>query len=383
MTDITEKIDQEKRCALCNTPIRNENGSKEHVIPNAIGGRKTVYNFICKDCNSTTGAEWDYELVTQLKPPCTLLNIRRQRGENQPVLAETVGGDKIFIHADGRMSMRETVFTERVLGNQTEVNIRTSSMKELKKMLPGLVRKYPNLDIDQVLEKATPRREYLEDPLSIALTFEGEIAGRSIVKSCLALTSEIGLHLIDCEHARDYLLANGEPCFGYYNATDLVLNRPKRVFFHCVFVRGDPETRQVLGYVEYFGFQRIVLCLSSNYDGESFSRCYAIDPISGNELDIEVNLALTPEEIVATYSYKNLDLEKFKSAIGDLLEFYMEKSVRNAISNASADALKYAFANCGAQPGERISDEHRENIVRLLIERLEPFIEHLCSNRGV
>ena len=232
VTDITEKIDQEKRCALCNTPIRNENGSKEHVIPNAIGGRKTVYNFICKDCNSTTGAEWDYELVTQLKPPCTLLNIRRQRGENQPVLAETVGGDKIFIHADGRMSMRETVFTERVLGNQTEVNIRTSSMKELKKMLPGLVRKYPNLDIDQVLEKATPRREYLEDPLSIALTFEGEIAGRSIVKSCLALTSEIGLHLIDCEHARDYLLANGEPCFGYYNATDLVLNRPIAVLNH-------------------------------------------------------------------------------------------------------------------------------------------------------
>ena len=158
VTDITEKIDQEKRCALCNTPIRNENGSKEHVIPNAIGGRKTVYNFICKDCNSATGAKWDHELVTQLKPPCTLLNIRRQRGENQPVLVETVGGDKIFIYADGRMSMHGTVFTERALGDQTEVNIRTSSMKELKKMLPGLVRKYPNLDIDQRIREGNPTK---------------------------------------------------------------------------------------------------------------------------------------------------------------------------------------------------------------------------------
>ncbi|MDE0534360.1 MAG: hypothetical protein OXI01_23350 [Albidovulum sp.] len=34
-------------CALCGTSLKDENTSKEHVIPNALSGRKTVRNFIC------------------------------------------------------------------------------------------------------------------------------------------------------------------------------------------------------------------------------------------------------------------------------------------------------------------------------------------------
>ena len=369
-------------CALCDKPIRAKNSSREHVVPNAIGGRKTVRNFLCKDCNSATGAKWDHELFSQLKPLCTLLNIRRQRGENRPVPVETVGGDELLVHADGRMSIRGPSFSAREVGSRKEINIRVPSMKELKRMVPGLVKKYPKLDIHQLLQKATPRREYIEDPLFIPLTFGGELAGRSIVKSCLALASEAGLHLADCEHARDYLLANGQPCFGYYNATDVVQNRPSRVFFHCVFVCGDPLSGQVLGYVEYFGFQRMVLCLSSSYHGPSFSRCYSIDPISGNELDIEVSLTLSQEDIAATYLRKNLNLKKLKAAIDALIEFYMERATKTAISAAAADAVEYAFANCGVQPGERLSDEHRARIGRLIMERVEPFLVHLFADRS-
>ena len=55
-----------KLCALCQTPLTKANRTKEHIIPNAIGGRKKVRNFICKRCNDETGEKWNSALTRQL-----------------------------------------------------------------------------------------------------------------------------------------------------------------------------------------------------------------------------------------------------------------------------------------------------------------------------
>jgi len=146
------------RCALCSGPMQADNSSREHVIPNAIGGRKAVRGFICVDCNCTTGATWDHELAEQLTPLCALLDIQRQRGKAQPVSLETVKGDAFLVHPDGRIRIPRTVFSEREREGGKEIDIRVSSMKDLKKMLPGLVRKYPELESDQLWRHAAPKR---------------------------------------------------------------------------------------------------------------------------------------------------------------------------------------------------------------------------------
>ena len=45
----------EFKCALCLTQITEENNTNEHIIPNSIGGRKKIRNFICNECNNKTG----------------------------------------------------------------------------------------------------------------------------------------------------------------------------------------------------------------------------------------------------------------------------------------------------------------------------------------
>ena len=231
-----ERNSQQPHCAFCRTPIHNGNDSEEHIIPNAIGGRKIVRNFICRRCNSETGEKWDSALITQLRPLCTLLDIKRHRGKNKAIPVETVNGDELLIYPDGRMTIRHNAFEKSEADGETKLNIQVKSMKDLEKMLPGLLRKHPNLDINQMLGQAKSQRKYFEAPLCIPLRFGGKLAGRSIVKSCLALASRFGFHLDVCEHAHGYLLSNGEPCFGYYNVTDVVVNRPPKVFFHCIYV---------------------------------------------------------------------------------------------------------------------------------------------------
>ncbi len=373
-------------CALCETPLDDDNSSREHVIPNAIGGRKSVRNFICKQCNDKTGAAWDKELVAQLQSLCTMLNIQRARGENQPTPVETVKGEKLLLLPDGSMTIPGTVFPACSHDNKTPLTFQVKSMKDLKKMLPGLKRKYPKLDIGETIEQAARKlseKECLQDPWSVSLPpFPGDLAGRSVVKSCLALAYEAGLHIDDCEHAKNYLLSNGEPCFGYHNETDIVTNRPAKVFFHCIFVSGDPTSRQILAYAEYFGCQRIVARLSSNYDGDPFSCCYAIDPVTGQELDIEVHLNFTPEDIDAIYAGEKVDNSVLEMALSSLLETYQERSRSTSIAHAVDDAVEFAIAQCGVQPEEMHSDEQVANFIGLILNRLEPFLRHLSCSRA-
>ena len=160
--------DEPHYCALCETLLDDANSSREHIIPNSIGGRKSIRNFICRQCNNKRGATWDNELAIQLKPLCTLLDIQRGRGKNQPITVENVKGEKFLLRLDGSMTIPKTIFTRRNLADRTEINIKFRSIEELKKRMPGLERKYPKLDTDELLRQATQalsKREYLQDPL--------------------------------------------------------------------------------------------------------------------------------------------------------------------------------------------------------------------------
>jgi len=69
-----------RKCALCDDDLTHENETLEHVIPNAIGGRKKISGFICVTCNNETGEHWDSELAKQLNPFSLLFSISRERG---------------------------------------------------------------------------------------------------------------------------------------------------------------------------------------------------------------------------------------------------------------------------------------------------------------
>ena len=296
-----EGIARGMTCALCGTSLTGENASREHVFPNAIGGRKSVGNFLCVTCNSKTGSEWDDELVRQFKPLCTMLNVTRARGRNRQFVVESVSGRRLAIKSDGSMTIEKPRFEAQELDGKTVVKIQARTMRELRSMLSGLKKKHPQIDVDEVVRRAERKQEYSSEPYEISLNVGGPLAGRSMIKSCLAMVYDAGFDIGHCEEAERYLLKGGERCFGFYTKRNPVRNRPEKTFFHCVHVRGDPERRQILAYVEYFGWLRFVACLSRNYEGCAFSHCYAVDPVSGKELDLDIVLEIAPADLAEIY----------------------------------------------------------------------------------
>ena len=361
-------------CALCQTLLTRDNNTREHIIPNALGGRKKIRHFICKRCNDKTGQKWDSEITTQLQPLCTMLNIVRQRGDNRSLSVETVSGRKLTLNPDGSLTIASPDFDVRTDNGKTHVAIQARSMDELEGMLVGMAKKkkFSELNVIEVMPQASLTQDYPHEPIHIPFSFGGQLAGRSIVKTCLALAYEAGLTIDDCENAKDCLVSGGQLCFGYYNVSDPIVNRPANIPLQCAHVRADPGSGQVLGYVEYFGFQKMVVCLSSDYSGPVRGRSYAVNPLTGEELDIEVALNLSADDIPATYDYKRWDYERAKDDLGKVLTLCREIDRDRAIRRAVDEAIEYACVQMGLQDGDILSDEKMFDFSNYAFEKIAP-----------
>lgn len=367
------------KCALCDVKITEENDTKEHLIPNAIGGRKKVKGFICESCNNASGDDWESELAKQLNPLGLFFGISRERGEAPSQLFETTGGDKLNLNVDGSMDIEKPLYSERPLesGAGVQVQIKARSIPEAKRMLQGIKRKFPQVDLNELLGNVISESSYCPDMLHFNFSFGGHEAGRSIVKSALALAVSSGIPAKECTEAISYLRNDeAEACFGYFYERDLVENRPEGIPLHCVSIKGCSKTKQVIGYVEYFGVQRVILCLTKSYEGQDVSSTYAINPITGEVLDLVVDLNLSNSDIREAYDYKKIPNGSVEAAFGEVIPTGMKASLEKEKNRVLNEAVMHAFKNCGAKEGEMLMPEHVNKLTGLMMEKLEPFILH-------
>jgi len=367
--------DLEKRCLLCEEFISTEIDSREHLIPNSIGGRKKVSGFLCVACNSKSGDSWDSALAHQMNPLSLFFRISRERGDAPSQKFQTTSGREWVLNADGSLDLPKPIFKEQKNDAGVEIKISARNMAEAKKMLKGVARKYPQLNVDELLEKAKMESTYSQEPVKFNLSLGGLDAGRSFVKTALALLSTTGVSVRDCEHAIQFLKEEGsEPCFGYYYEKDLVAGRPEGIPIHCVHVNGDPDSNLIRGYVEYFGVMRVVMCLSSNYSGDAFAATYAIDPTKGEELDLYVDLDLALADLRKAYDYEKWNGKAVQQAMGAVIGPTLEKQHKEERERVLGEAVRQAFSNCGAKEGEVLTEEQYNRLMGLIWERLEPWV---------
>lgn len=362
-------------CALCEEQIIDSNNSWEHIILNAIGGRRKVNGFICKSCNDSTGHIWDTALAKQLNPLSLLLKINRERGDAPSQVFETTKGEKITFQSDGHMTLSKPDFKLEPVGDLMELRINARSSKEAREIATGLKRKYPNLDIEELMRKAEVKSYNLQDALKIRVSFGISDAGRSIVKSVLALAVQNGIDPQSCQNALRYLKdVRAEKCLGFYYARDILLDRPQSKVFHCVAISSNIQTGCLLGYVENFGAQRIVVCLSDSYSGPDVHDIYAIDLIASEELELSFAIPLTKEDLAAVYRNEEIPPGAVEQAVSHILDIAHKNNLEDERIKIFKQAVDYGFKNCGADEGEELTEKHLETLTGHIMEKLQPFL---------
>lgn len=361
------------KCILCSAEIIDENDLREHIIPNSIGGRRRVRELFCISCNTTAGENWDAEFARQLQPLSSFFGITRQRGDVPPQLLTTVSGQQFVRRSDGQLTLARPIYEEVPTATGTRISISARTAKDARQLLNRAKTRYPQIDVGSVAAELQHR--YLDEPFKMDLNFGGEKSGRTIVKSCLALAVNSGLMPTDCDKALEYLTnAQGFPCFGYFYERDLIRNRPSEVF-HCVAVSGDSRSGLLVGYTEYYGIYRVIVGMSDRYKGRNFKAVYAINPISGKEIEeLDIDLTLTARDIEDTYEYKKIPDGSMAEAASRVIPVGLKNDFEREKNAAIKRAVEYAFANCGARKGELLTEEQKLKLPKLLTEHLRPFL---------
>ena len=365
-------------CALCDILLNEDNESREHIIPMAIGGRKTVTGFLCRNCNGLTGRNWDSQVAGQLNLFGLLLGTKRQKGNLPSMRLPTASGDELQLGPNNAMTLTP-MYEKTTEGASTRIRIRARSVNEMRRRIEELVKDYPHLDIEEVMSRISVKQAYINDPMVGQLQFGGPEARKSMVKSVVALAYSAGISANNCDLALDYLKnVDAKPCFYPCYGMDVLLDRDIRTPLHCVYVTGDAESRYLLGYVEYYGVIRGVVCLSKAYKGRSFSKLYAMDPTSGNEERVVIEL--NEDTLRAVESQTD---EVTQSSMLEAITHLVHAGQTRAQGRELERVLSVGWDNwlyeSGKKEGEVFTEDDAKRLVDHVMASLTPFLLHVLT----
>jgi len=362
-------------CFTCETPITVANDSREHIILRAIGGRRTTSGFFCSSCNSAYGQGPDAEAARQLNHWSLFFGIERQGNDPPSTRVKTVGGGELILNPGGRLSAVKPEIVSQKIGDTTQYSVKARSHGEARQVLEGLKRKHPQLDIEAEMAKTQSVWSVPEGPIMFQHAFGGDGAHRSAIKAAAAFAHESGVDHALFNIARAYLKgAPVDPPIGFYQERDLVQGRPAGIPIHCVAVRADPKTGLILGYVEYFGFQRCVVGLGENYSGPLQVAAYAINPLTSQEVPVTVDLSFDKTDLRAIYTYERIAADKAQASLAAVIPTGLARQAEAEHARRMNEAVEYAYSNCGAKEGEMLTEEHIRNLSHLFVERMAPYI---------
>lgn len=369
------------KCYVCGEEINKENETEEHILLNSIGGTLKSKTLICKKCNSEFGEKIDVEIAKQLNYFSNMLNIKRDRGKPPNLeLKSKETGEKILLKPGGKPVRKISKINKDMNGknNKIEISISAPSIKEARKTLCGLKRKYPSIDIEETLNnKIIKERKYLKDTYITNFKFGGDITFRSICKTA------INFYMYNCgerqyiEHLVPYIKGQKKiDCVNfYYPNSDIIYKNPNEVL-HSIIIKGNHEQKLLFAYIELFNFYKFVVLLNNKYDGNDVNIGYYFDVLERREVNKSINFNIQKNEII---KHLGVNPEKIIKEINKLQKIIINNQFYKEIDSISQEARENSFKKYPEDMiiTSKMSDEFADE----LMKRINPFIGHVIKKR--
>jgi hypothetical protein len=214
--------------------------------------------------------------------------------------------------------------------------------------------------------------------VTFSSAFGGVLAGRSMVKTAVALAASAGVSPQSCDAAMQYLKNDTvTPPYAFFYLRDLVTNRPTTHAFNCVSIIGIPAKRQLLGYVEYFSVSRIVVILSEQYDGPSVNATYAFNPASSSGLTLSVNLNLSDDELELVRTNQALTDDTYAAALNEGFGIIHKRSQSRYLEREASNAFEHACKSMGIARDSLIPPERAQEFSNLVANYFVSKIAHM------
>lgn len=296
--------DVTKYCYLCLTPLVNKSVvSKEHIIPEALGGILCSKDLLCAVCNSHFGNTIDIALIEEMRPIQEVLDLSTSKsGKPNPVLMYDDEIKKEVFIQNGKPTLKRTKPKIEIIDNQLVITGEVRSIYEIRSLLEGLKRKYPQIDIEEVLRKhadsLVPQPKLVHGDVNVSF---GSIDGlRGIVKILVNLFIVYGGKIQEVSHLFPFLkrdrtlnIVSVSPSCFTYAPTETELS-------HVLHLRADSKTGYLVGYIDLYNVFDCIILLGQEYSGPNMEVSYIFDLKQKSEIKRNILFDYTNQDIISS-----------------------------------------------------------------------------------
>lgn len=262
-------------CLFCNTDVRS--AKPEHILQNALGGKKTSRRLICSPHNGSFGASIDNAVAEQVRFIRNFAQFPSGTGQPPPMLKNMqAGNDRYAIRNDGSLELnsKPLVVTQHADGSKY-LQINATSMEQLRELLPHIaallkVSEAEALELIKANGISITSRPP-DNPAGQDLQFGGDEVVRSFTKSCLELwATQVGndeVRSAAYAGARAFVLGD-QPEFIRHSTNIDTRGMPRAAdfaaryseFFNLIYVKSNKDGR-VIGHFTLYNMMawRVVL----------------------------------------------------------------------------------------------------------------------------
>lgn len=361
-------------CLMCGVQLDAANQSEEHIIPNALGGVLTSTNLICKQCNSTFGSGCDASLANDLKLFSNFLNIKRDRGTNQPIVG-TTPTTSYKIEPGGKPAIvKPTIHVEETKQGKA-IHIEARDTKQTRQILEGLKRNHPEIDVDKALSQVQEGRRYLDEFVKLQFVFSGRDSLRSIAKMAYLLLKHKH-STIAGDYSRIVAFIKNEldyrDIFFYYPQTDIV-SKPTDAILHSIVVKSYPAEKLLVAFVELYNSLSFIVVLASDFP-DDFQTSYVFDVL--NRVEVQNPTFNFPAINVAQLNDLFDNKPPFFADVTKRFESFLRIALDRQAESHRSDMIQRAMQKSLLKhpEGAPITQEMMEEFVNALMEELTPLL---------
>jgi hypothetical protein len=360
------------KCYVCEQYIVDGNTYDEHIVLNAMGGRLHSKNLLCRQC-APLFDKIDAQLAKHFNPIANLLNVRRHRGEPQPIRAEVVNtGEEIFLDPGGKPRISKPTIDIKEDNGEASISLTAKNEKQAREVLKGLKRKFPNLDIEKALEQAVKSEFQLDSEVHFSLEVTGDEIYRSVCKTAVNFYVYSRREYSYIKHLIPYLKGEHKlNCVQIYSPDyDFFPNfLEKGKVFHNLFVGGNSEERVLYAVVQFFSTFQFLILISDEYDGQNFFDFYFFDLIEVSEYRPGVEITHLPKNLILEILEEKLSASNhFQTCVKNLFKLIARKQhFERLISQAIKNALERHL-------GEEDSQKFIQSVINEIMEAFLPLI---------
>lgn len=327
------------------------------------------------------GSDSDAALARVMNTFANMLDIKRDRGEPQPIegtLAKS--GERVIIDPGGKPRLPTSVKID-VTGEKPKFQINAQDKKEAIQILQGLKKKYPELDYNQAIESIKVHQFDPKEQIQGKIEFGDECIFPAIAKSAINFyihndgDRRFIVHLLPFING----LAHSR-CVGYFYPEKLVIEEFRRDVLHKMFLVGDPTQKILYCVVSYFNSMDYVVLLNDSYDGKELAYMHTIHPGLKVSQERKALRFLDRSEIIDAVNTLDMSIpDRMIEKVRDVIKTAFEKQATMREFEALVDK---AFKSVKVEEGELTSD-FMIKILKELEVGIMPMIEAASRRRHI